>query len=59
MRTGPASLPANTMAAVILPGGRGGEAFLVYHPNFLAIRRYNPSDFYCISVGLIGDLVTA
>jgi membrane-bound lytic murein transglycosylase B len=59
MRTGPAPLPASTLAAVILPGGTGGEAFLAYHPNFLAIRRYNPSDFYCISVGLIGDLVTA
>ena len=52
-------VPAATLAAVILPGGPGSEAFLAYHPNFLAIRRYNPSDFYCISVGLIGDLVTA
>jgi membrane-bound lytic murein transglycosylase B len=51
--------PDDVLAAVILPGGAGGEAYLVYHPNFLAIRRYNPSDFYCISVGLIGDLVTA
>jgi membrane-bound lytic murein transglycosylase B len=49
----------DVLAAVILPAGEGGEAYLVYHPNFLAIRRYNPSDFYCISVGLIGDLVTA
>jgi membrane-bound lytic murein transglycosylase B len=47
------------MAAVILPGGIGGGAYLAYHPNFQAIRRYNPSDFYCISVGLIGDAVTA
>jgi membrane-bound lytic murein transglycosylase B len=55
-----APLPsADALGAVILPGGAGGEAYLVYHPNFLAIRRYNPSDFYCISVGLIGDLVTA
>jgi membrane-bound lytic murein transglycosylase B len=59
MRTGPVPVPASTLAAVILPAGTGGEAFLAYHPNFLAIRRYNPSDFYCISVGLIGDLVTA
>jgi len=48
-----------TPAAVLLPGGAGGEAFLAYHPNFLAIRRYNPSDFYCICVGLLGDRVTA
>ncbi len=46
-----------TQAAVILPGGAGSEAFFAFHPNFLAIRRYNPSDFYCISVGLIGDAV--
>jgi membrane-bound lytic murein transglycosylase B len=56
---GPVRTPASVPAAVILPGGAGGEAFFAYHPNFLAIRRYNPSDFYCISVGLIGDLVTA
>jgi membrane-bound lytic murein transglycosylase B len=54
-----AALPADATAAVILPGGAGGEAFLVCQPNFLAIRRYNPSDFYCLSVGLIGDKVTA
>ena len=52
-------LPPETMAAVLLPGGAGGEAYLACHPNFLAIRRYNPSDFYCISVGLIGERVTA
>lgn len=50
--------PREAMAAIILPGGPGGEAFLAFHPNFLAIRRYNPSDFYCLSVGLIGDAVT-
>ncbi len=52
-------LPPDTMAAVVLPGGAASEAFLAVHPNFLAIRRYNPSDFYCISVGTIGDRVTA
>lgn len=58
-RTGAVPLPPTTLAAVLLPGGAGGEAFLAYHPSFRAIYRYNPSDFYCISVGLIGDLVTA
>ncbi len=58
-RTGHGPVAESTLAAVILPGGAGGEAFFAYHPNFLAIRRYNPSDFYCISVGLIGDAVTA
>jgi membrane-bound lytic murein transglycosylase B len=45
-------------ARLIQPDGVGGDAFLVY-PNYRAIRRYNPSDFYALSVGLLGDLVTA
>ena len=48
---------AEPMGAVILPDGQGGEAFMVYG-NFAAIRRYNPSDFYALAVGLLGDLVT-
>ena len=43
--------------AVIMPDGEGGPAFMVY-PNFAAIRRYNPSDFYALAVGLLGDTVT-
>jgi len=43
-------------AAVILPDGAGGEAFLVY-ANFAAIRRYNPSDYYALVVGLLGDTI--
>jgi membrane-bound lytic murein transglycosylase B len=53
------ALPDSAPAAVILPGGAGDDAFLVCQPNFRAMRRYNPSDFYCLSVGLIGDGVTA
>lgn len=45
-------------AALILPDGAGGDAFLAY-ANFTVIRRYNPSDFYALSVGMLGDLVTA
>jgi membrane-bound lytic murein transglycosylase B len=45
-------------AALIMPDGAGGEAFLAY-PNFSVIRRYNPSDFYALSVGLLGDTVVA
>ena len=41
-------------AALLLPDGAGGEAFLVF-ANFAAIRRYNPSDFYALAVGLIGE----
>jgi membrane-bound lytic murein transglycosylase B len=45
-------------AAIVQPDGPGGEAFLAY-ANFAAIRRYNPSDFYALAVGLIGDDVLA
>jgi membrane-bound lytic murein transglycosylase B len=44
------------MGAVVMPDGDGGPAFMVY-ANFAAIRRYNPSDFYALAVGLLGDLV--
>ncbi len=40
--------------ALLLPDGAGGEAFMVY-PNFDVIRRYNPSDFYALAVGLLGS----
>lgn len=40
--------------ALLLPDGLGGEAYLVYS-NFNAIRRYNPSDFYALAVGLLGQ----
>jgi membrane-bound lytic murein transglycosylase B len=46
----------DAQAAVLLPDGAGGEAFLVY-ANFTAIRRYNPSDLYALAVGVLGDMV--
>ncbi len=49
---------ADVPGAVVLPDGPGGEAFMVYR-NFAAIRRYNPSDFYALAVGLLGDAVAA
>ncbi len=42
--------------AVVMPDGEGGEAFMVY-PNFNVIRRYNPSDYYALAVGLLGNAV--
>ncbi len=55
----PRRLPYGTVAAVLLPAGRGGPAYLGYAPNYGSLRAYNPADFYCISVGLLGDAVTA
>ena len=41
--------------AVVVPtGADAGEGYMVY-ANFMAIRRYNPSDFYALAVGLLGD----
>lgn len=48
---------ADTPAGLVAPDGAGGETFLVFG-NFNAIRRYNPSDYYAIAVGLIGDMVS-
>lgn len=45
---------AETPSAVVMPDGAAGEAFVV-HANFGAIRRYNPSDYYALMVGLLGD----
>ena len=45
--------------AIIIPANqeRGQQSFIAL-PNFHAIRRYNPSNFYALTVGMLGDLVT-
>nr|WP_175282591.1 lytic murein transglycosylase [Gluconobacter morbifer] len=43
----------DVVGAVIQPDGPGTQAFMVYH-NFNVIRRYNPSDYYALGVGLLG-----
>jgi membrane-bound lytic murein transglycosylase B len=51
-----ASLLSNeTPAALLLPDGKGGQAFLVYR-NFRVIRKYNPSDYYALAVGALGRM---
>jgi membrane-bound lytic murein transglycosylase B len=51
-------LRGDGQAGLLMPDGAGGDAFVVY-PNFSAVRKYNASDYYVLSVGLIGDRVTA
>lgn len=46
----------DVQGALLRPDGAGGEAFIVYK-NFNVIRRYNPSDFYALGVGLLGYAV--
>ncbi len=46
----------DTPTGLVAPDGAGGETFAVFG-NFAAIRRYNPSDYYALAVGLIGDQV--
>jgi membrane-bound lytic murein transglycosylase B len=48
-------LPATTPAALLLPDGAGGQAFLIYG-NFKVIRRYNASDYYALAVGALGRM---
>ena len=49
----------DAVGAVVTPDGIApGEGFMVYG-NFGAIRRYNPSDFYALAVGLLGDTAVA
>ena len=45
---------ADVRGAVVMPDGEGGEAFMVY-ANFNVIRRYNPSDYYALAVGLLAN----
>ncbi len=47
----------DTPAALLLPDGKGGQAFLVYQ-NFNVIRRYNASDYYALAVGALGRMAS-
>ncbi len=62
MRAGVRRLDGNSFsrsdisARLLLPDGPGGDAFVAYE-NFKVLRRYNPSDFYGLAVGLLGSAI--
>ena len=51
-----AALPAEGWAALILPAGARGPAFLITD-NFAAIEAYNRADSYVIAVGHLSDRI--
>ena len=53
---GTALAQPDATAAVVMPDGAGGEAYLTY-ANFDVIRLYNHSDLYALSVGILADRV--
>lgn len=46
----------NIRAAIVLPSGHSGPAFMVYD-NFDVILKWNKSDFYALSVGRLADRI--
>jgi membrane-bound lytic murein transglycosylase B len=55
--TSRARLPDSDLeAAIIVPAGHTGPAFLVYR-NFEVIMRWNRSAYYALSVGLLADRI--
>lgn len=55
LRLNGGALPAVEIAASLAtPDGPGGRAFLTYG-NYRSILRYNCSDFYAISIGMLAD----
>ncbi len=44
----------DVQAALLVPSGHGGPAFLVY-PNFEVVMGWNRSEFYALSVGRLAD----
>ncbi|PPU76588.1 epimerase [Xanthomonas cucurbitae] len=50
----PSGLPAETPAALLLPAGAAGPAFLVFR-NYDAIYAYNAAESYALSIALLAD----
>jgi|CXWL01.1.fsa_nt_gi membrane-bound lytic murein transglycosylase B len=55
--TGATLAPTEHMAALLVPAGHQGPAFLVTQ-NFHVIMRWNRSEFYALSVGHLADRIT-
>lgn len=51
---GAITLPPSTPAALLLPAGRQGPAFLVFR-NFDAIYSYNAAESYALAIALLSD----
>jgi membrane-bound lytic murein transglycosylase B len=51
-----AMVPAHGDAAILLPAGAQGPAFLTFG-NFHALRRYNAADAYVLAVGHLADRI--
>ncbi|MFD0982415.1 lytic murein transglycosylase [Tropicimonas aquimaris] len=49
-------VPDHGTAAILLPGGAGGAAFMVFR-NFNVLERYNSADAYVIAVGHLADRI--
>ena len=49
-------LPTDQKAALLVPAGHQGPAFLVTH-NFHVIMRWNRSEYYALSVGHLADRI--
>lgn len=56
LRGAEGDLPKEAWAALLLPAGARGPAFLVYD-NFAAIEAYNKADSYVIAVGHLADRI--
>ena len=50
------TLPENELATLIEPDGQGATAYLL-STNYRAILDYNCSNFYALSVGVLGDSI--
>ena len=42
------------LATLVMPDGVKGKKFLVYN-NFKIIKKYNNSNYYALSIGLLSD----